>query len=474
MLSILLSIITFTLVSTSEVSPEYEGDAPEGSYGYGHTATSGTKGQMTAGNSTTLVIEGWKGYTIKSVSLSMKSNKSAGAGKLEMTIDGQSVWTISDSKFSSNDWNGAFSQAFVPIEHTFSPEVVCSQGDVSIYIEASANSLYVASYTIEYEVPAPRAYTLSCCVTKDIILPVTETTIGGGVTLPPAPDMPDWYFVGWVTDIYTATTSKPAIIYKAGEHFALTDDTNLYALYQDTPVTNPIEKDDNVLQTTEYNSGYYILSTQPEADGTSYIVHDLPKKYQWPAYSTTKVAFDDNKGLYVMDSKTMSDDKKYYFDFNTTDSTVIIQKSTYQYISYGSTYGIIGSGRDPWNYRIQQDHTILLYIKAGGSGDTYPFICKYYGGKYFRTEKHTFNDMNSEGLLLFPVPEAQEEEPVVITYKTFVETPIATPVEDIQEDENVEEVYYNLMGQRVRKDDLTTGIYIRRQGKHVEKIYYYE
>lgn len=472
MFSILLSIITFTLVSTSEVECTYEGDVPEGAYDYGHTATTGSKGQMTTGNSTTLVIEGWKGYTIKSVSLSMKSNKSAGTGKLEMTIDGQSVWTISDSKFSSKNWHGAFSQTFVPIEHTFSPEIVCTQGDISIYIEASENSLYVASYTIEYEVPAPQTHTLSCRVTDEMVLPITESSVGVGVTLPTAPDIDGWYFAGWVTDIYTPTTTAPFIIYDAGDPYLLTDDEVLYALYRDKPITPPAEKNYKVFQVTTFESGEYTLCTRP-TNGTSYMASGTPVNYRWPADKTTKVTFDDETNLYVLDNKS---NPTYDFTFNTTDSTVVIQG-----ISYGSKYDIIKTSRTPWNYRILDDNTILLYVKAGKVGDTYPFICRYSAsaGDGFRTEKRTFEQMKTVGFLLFPVVEIPVEEPVVITYKTFATTttdptPTPTPVEEVQEDENVEEVYYNLMGQRVGKEDLTTGIYIRRRGKHVEKIYYYE
>lgn len=477
MFALLLSIITFTLTSTTDGTYDYEGDEPVGmECTYDHTATSGSKGQMTAGNSTTLTITGWKGYTIKNITLSMKSNKSVGAGKLEVTIDGKPVWTISDSKFSSKNWHGAFSQAFVPIEHTFSPEVVCSQGDLSIYIEASENSLYVESYTIEYEVPLPHPYTLSCRVTDDMVLPITETAVGAGVILPPAPNMSGWYFVGWVSNIYTPTTSVPVVIYHVGERYPLTDDEILYALYQDVPITPPVEKDYNVCQTTTYESGEYALCTRP-LNGTSYMVYDLPKNYQWPAYSTTKVTFDVTKGVYTMDSRDISDNAIYYFTFNTTDSTVTIQQSTYQYITYGSTYGIIKSGRDPWNYRVLKDSTIILYIKAGGNGDTYPTICKYYGADAFRTEKLTTEQMEGNGLLLFPNVDIPEEEPIVITYKTFATKstdPIPSPVEDIEMDDNSEVVYYNLLGQKVPKEALSNGVYIRRVGKHVEKIYYYE
>ena len=43
-------------------------------------------------------------------------------------------------------------------------------------------------------------------------------------------------------------------------------------------------------------------------------------------------------------------------------------------------------------------------------------------------------------------------------------------VEDIDADNDAEAEYYNLQGVRVAADDLTPGIYIRRQGTTITKV----
>lgn len=486
MLALLLSIITFTLTSTTGGTYDYEGDEPVGmECTYDHTATSGSKGQMTAGNSTTLTITGWKGYTIKSVSLSMKSNKSAGAGKLEMTVDGQPVWTISDSKFSSNDWHGTFSQAYVSIEHTFSPEAVCSQGDVSIYIEASENSLYIESYTIEYEIPLPHPYILSCQVTDDMVLPITEAAVGAGVILPTAPDMNGWYFVGWVSNVYSSTTTLPTTIYKVGTRYSLTDDDILYALYQDVPpsTTSEEETSPHIVQETEYKDGDYIIAVPTTDSGEGYIAYDYPKSYHWPLKSTTDITFNGVTQLYEIKGKSSNfyENEIYSFRFNTTDSMVTIKcKSSNNRITYGTTYKLIVSGTEVWNYRVTKDKRIVIYIRKGGVVDEkYPLICYSFVklDPVLQTQERVPMYWDNSALLLFPITDEPEEEPVVITYKTLVTRatdPIPSPVEDIEMDDNSEVVYYNLLGQKVPKEVLSNGVYIRRVGKHVEKIYYYE
>ena len=70
---------TYTLVSTTAV--EQTGNAPDNAtYTFERTATSGQRGQMTAGNSTTLTLAGWENTTIRSISLEMHSNSKSGAG----------------------------------------------------------------------------------------------------------------------------------------------------------------------------------------------------------------------------------------------------------------------------------------------------------------------------------------------------------------------------------------------------------
>ena len=87
LLGFLLSILTATYTLNSTTSVEQTGTAPTSSVAiYERTATTGQKGQMTAGNSTRLELSGWDGCTIVGIELQMRSNTSSGAGSLVVQI----------------------------------------------------------------------------------------------------------------------------------------------------------------------------------------------------------------------------------------------------------------------------------------------------------------------------------------------------------------------------------------------------
>lgn len=145
MFTLIALIASFTIETNKKVSTS--GILPEGATA--EYVCTGRKGQMTKEQSATLTLTGWQNTEIQSVRLSMKSNKSAGAGTLQMTIDGQTVWSIADSGF--DQWSGAYTTDYVDITHTFSPVIKTTDGNISIRIAATANSLYVAQYDIIYQ-----------------------------------------------------------------------------------------------------------------------------------------------------------------------------------------------------------------------------------------------------------------------------------------------------------------------------------
>ena len=149
LLAFLFSILTATYSLSSTTSVEASGVLPEGAtHTYERSATTGQKGQMTAGNSTRLYLTGWEGCTIRTVTLSMRSNKSAGAGSLRMRIGNNEVWSIADEPFDSDAWAGQYTTDFVPICKHMQTTV---DGDIEIIISATENSLYIQSYEIAYE-----------------------------------------------------------------------------------------------------------------------------------------------------------------------------------------------------------------------------------------------------------------------------------------------------------------------------------
>ena len=86
-IGLLISILSVSFTVTSSSSVEASGVVPEGmEVSYQRSGTTGQKGQMTAGNNTLLQVLGMDNCIIDSVTLNMRSNKSAGAGSLQMCI----------------------------------------------------------------------------------------------------------------------------------------------------------------------------------------------------------------------------------------------------------------------------------------------------------------------------------------------------------------------------------------------------
>lgn len=127
---------------------------------YSNTNSSGTVDQVTKGKSSTLTLTGYAGTTIKSITLSMKSNTSSGSGSLSIKVGETEVDSIATSTFASSDWNGAHSTSYVDIKRDINADV--GEGEsITIVIAATVNSLYCQSYTIEYETGASSSIVLS-------------------------------------------------------------------------------------------------------------------------------------------------------------------------------------------------------------------------------------------------------------------------------------------------------------------------
>lgn len=148
--SVQAETVTYTVTSTSAVS--VSGTAPSGSSAT-YESTYGTKCQLTGGNSMTLTLSGYAGYKITGITLSMRSNSSKGAGSYSMVVGETTISSITDAKFNTTNWNGAWSTSYVDVTPamTNSDYTIANGEDVVITIAASANSLYCQSFTIEYE-----------------------------------------------------------------------------------------------------------------------------------------------------------------------------------------------------------------------------------------------------------------------------------------------------------------------------------
>lgn len=145
--------VTYTVKDAKTLT--VSGTAPTGSSASftGGSLQSNTM-QMTAGNGTILTLTGYNGYKITGITLSVRSNSSNGAGSFTAQVGTTTIAQIADSKFNTSNWNGAWSTSLVsktvPISNN--AYVVKDGEDVVLTTTASVNSLYIGSWTIDYEV----------------------------------------------------------------------------------------------------------------------------------------------------------------------------------------------------------------------------------------------------------------------------------------------------------------------------------
>ena len=140
---------TYTITSTSAVTAS--GDVPSGSSAI-YSSTYNQKYQLTAGNSMTLTLSGYKGYKITRILLSMKSNSDKGAGNFNAVVGSNTISSIATANFNDSSWHGSWSTNFVTVEPMITNDLTVQNGqNVVLTIAATVNSLYCESYTIYYE-----------------------------------------------------------------------------------------------------------------------------------------------------------------------------------------------------------------------------------------------------------------------------------------------------------------------------------
>lgn len=138
---------TYAVTSTSAVTTTNAPDGTSATY----SSTHSSKCQLTSGNSMTLTLSGYDGYKVTGLTLSMKSNTSGGAGSLSVVAGTTTLASITDSKFNTSNWNGAWSTEYVNITPDFTSYVVGTGEIITITIAATANSLYCQSFALTYD-----------------------------------------------------------------------------------------------------------------------------------------------------------------------------------------------------------------------------------------------------------------------------------------------------------------------------------
>ncbi len=340
MLTLIALIATFTVETNKKVSTS--GVLPE------NAATeyicTGRKGQMTAGQSATLTLTNWQNTEIQSVTLSMRSNKSAGAGTLQMTVDGQTVWSIQNSGF--DQWSGSYTTDTTDITHLFNPSVKTTDGNISIRIDATVNSLYIARYDIVYKKAALRPYSVDLQTETGIYTRLTENAAGSGVLLPSVSDEDGWKFIGWAENAIEKTTMLPQI-YAPKTVYHPRKDISLWAVYSDDIQTV------GLLQRTDCQSGYYAIAfpVLNAAYAGAITSSALPAE---------EINLNTTDSLWYERGFDIAPEMIYYIDFAADSTAAITHLSSSQ--SIGCKNGKLSDTPTRWHYRVLSDQTVAFFL----------------------------------------------------------------------------------------------------------------
>ena len=369
---------TYTLSTTTTI--EQSGTPPKSSSAiYERTAKAGQKGQMTAYNSTRLELNGWDGCTIKRVELQMHSNTRAGAGSLSLVIGNDTLWQIDNQPFSDKSWAGKYTTDWLPITRSMNT-IVKENECIEINISATANSLYINSYTIYYDVP--QCYTVTFHTGLDTCPPpLTQSAPDKPLILPAWQDTAEWYFLGWSEEeVLENQLTMPLL--SAGDIYFPRKNTTLWSVYsnqrENKAVSEYISGQYAIAMYSEYTDreekgilmdGYVqengFISTQPvemmrNHDGAYCIQSILPKDVFYDVHfyedSTVRIMHHDTKRMIgYKGEKLFTIDTLWQYRVLEEDGSLAI------YYSYDDKYYALYMGR-PQNMMVAYSDEIDIAI----------------------------------------------------------------------------------------------------------------
>ncbi|MGN0085898.1 MAG: Ig-like domain-containing protein [Alloprevotella sp.] len=130
--------VTYTIASATSVTASEDITGVTASFNNTYTSN---KQQIIKGNSMTLTLAGFTA-PIKKIVMSMHTNKSAGAGTINVTVGGK--------EYYNKAFDGSYSQTFYDYTIAGDETAQAYTGDVVIKIACTTNSLYCATFTIYY------------------------------------------------------------------------------------------------------------------------------------------------------------------------------------------------------------------------------------------------------------------------------------------------------------------------------------
>ena len=444
-LSLLFVLLPGLMAAQIEVFVQsyYEASVTVGDAHADYHQTNNRKSQLTAGNSLELRLYDLPEGTLQRVTLSVKSNAASGAGEMTLTMADQLLWSIPNSSFKSNRWNGAYSTAYVNLSKDITTPL---QDTLVLRLKATENSLYFQSLTLDYEPVAPVVRTVQFETgTFAQLPPLVEAEPGQGIVLPTLDDPdPDWRFFCWAMSPVEESSNIP-MGFMPDTRFIPPKDLTLYAVYNWRMNTITAE--------STLHSGEYLI-VQRWLDDYFAAAGGVDMK----SLPTQPISFIrmNADSTYSLQAPYIYDDLRYELLVNG-DSLYIRHKSTASWVGFDSQHHL-AEKKSLWHYvparygSVMLETTIasksyMLYIYYNDiSTEDYPFSLQY-----------LIYNTDIRWLLLFPVDEIPSA-PVSPRYTTYPLGHVGLETIVIPQQEGI----YDLLGRYygTSAQSLPSGIYI--------------
>ena len=328
LLLVLMAVMSFTVESKTTVSAD-------GLWPYDMSATYANtynKGQVRANDVATLTLSGLNGITIDAVEVSVKSNRSSGAGTFTVSANGQQIVMKTGSL---KDWFGAFNNVdFQALSLLSTPRNNVTE--LVITLTGTESSLYIDRYTITWSQSQAPPMSVTLMNGSSVYTTLTETAHGYGVVLPVLPDLEDWQFIGWSSREFWETPDFVYALYPANERFYPSADGTLWAVYrsQQEPV---------VQIATELTDGEYLYVNRTANIALTGVPED---------------------GIMDFDEMSLLDKvQHYHISFAGPDTAYITHVLTGTPIGYSGTQ--MATTASPWLVNHEGEETLFYMLHEG-------------------------------------------------------------------------------------------------------------
>ena len=242
LLLVLLSVLTFTVETKNTVTMTGDGAWPydiQVAYDCSYQ-----KGQVRAGDVATLRLGNLGGMVVEQIEVSIKSNKTEGAGAFVVQANGETV-----SAKSGSMWNffGLYDNQNYHIISLMEHSLTNVQS-LTVQLTGTTSSLYIEKYVITYGYGPARTVTLMNG--EEVFGTLKEEAGGQGVMLPSLASLPTWQFIGWTETPFESDYTALSSFYRSGMKYYPHEDATLWAVYEYQPEPR--------VYATELVSGNYI------------------------------------------------------------------------------------------------------------------------------------------------------------------------------------------------------------------------